>query len=398
MEEIIRPRRTTDGSGPSGLGDPLAPGDGGDAYVVSGPYAEQLPVGGLSVRHIRNRYGDRFDLDPHSQAILDGNPADEDTVVEPGQMLMFIRRAGEKGSDKITITEDQVQAVSPEGQTTSLPLSRLVNLLNPPRLDTGAAILPDGVKSILTRWPVAIWVHETPPRVYNLKWIAEDSPAHYGRGTKYRSVRIALPYLVVLAVFHTPREGPPRLSQANECFFRTAPLRSLDDKLLYPALLNCSKFDPPDGKPLSWICTQHLEITRRRHFQKIGPDHQVNFNQQIRRDLEALLHCLLETGFNYSSDHHEASSWFSESTGRDERIATIERWEQETVQDPNFVLDIPWIEVGMSLGEVVDRISKNCCGDRIRIDTASDLARLIFNSNGQPRRRWLQQSLLEFLT
>ena len=128
------------------------------------------------------------------------------------------------------------------------------------------------------------------------------------------------------------------------------------------------------------------------------PGQHLDNNQRIRRDLEALLHCLLETGFNYSSDHHEASSWFSESTFRDERIANIERWQEETEKDPNFVLDVPWLEVGMSLGEVVERISRNCCGDQTRIDSASDLSRLIFNNNGRKRRRWMQQSLLEFFT
>ncbi len=65
--------------------------------VSSGPYAEQLPVGNLTVGEIRRRFRDRFDLDPHSQAVLDGNDVGDDTLVRPGQALMFTRRAGEKG-------------------------------------------------------------------------------------------------------------------------------------------------------------------------------------------------------------------------------------------------------------------------------------------------------------
>jgi hypothetical protein len=65
--------------------------------VSSGPYAEQLPVGGMSVGEIRRRFRDRFDLDPQSQAVLDGNDVGDHTVVRPGQALMFVRRAGEKG-------------------------------------------------------------------------------------------------------------------------------------------------------------------------------------------------------------------------------------------------------------------------------------------------------------
>jgi hypothetical protein len=389
MEEIIRPHRTSEGSGPSGLGDPLAPADNTDAYVASGPYAEQLPVGGMSVGEIRRRYGDRFDLHPESQAILDGNPAAEDATVQPGQMLMFIRRAGEKGNQKICLEGDKATAVSPEGEEATISFSRLMQLMNPVRMDTGSVVLPDGVKTILSRGPVTIWVHETPPRVFNLKWIAADSPARYGSEATYRSVRIALPYLVVLAVFQSRRGGQAFLTQANECFFRTEPLRSLDDKLLYPALLNCSRFDPPEGKPLSWICTQHLLRTSLRSQDADDT------NEWIRLSLQALMHCLLETGFNYSSDVHEAASWFSESTGQDKRIATIEQWEQETAKDPNFVLDVPWLEVGMSLAEVTQRIFQNLDVVPAHPTSVHDLARLIFNSNGRSRTERVRQTILE---
>lgn len=65
--------------------------------VSSGPYAEQLPVGNMAVGEIRRRFRDRFDLDPASQAVLDGHDVGDEVVVRPGQALMFTRRAGEKG-------------------------------------------------------------------------------------------------------------------------------------------------------------------------------------------------------------------------------------------------------------------------------------------------------------
>jgi hypothetical protein len=68
--------------------------------VSSGPYVEQLPVGNLPVGEIRRRFRDRFDLDPHSQAVLDGHEVGDEVVVQPGQALMFVRRAGEKGATR----------------------------------------------------------------------------------------------------------------------------------------------------------------------------------------------------------------------------------------------------------------------------------------------------------
>jgi hypothetical protein len=92
-------RPTTDNRlGPAGLGDPFG-GDApaGAATVTHGPYAESLPVAGMTVQAVRERYQDRFDIGPNSQAILDGDPVDENTQIGVGQTLSFVMRAGEKG-------------------------------------------------------------------------------------------------------------------------------------------------------------------------------------------------------------------------------------------------------------------------------------------------------------
>jgi hypothetical protein len=69
----------------------------GTATVSCGPYAENIAVAGMSVGEIRARFRDRFNIDPHSQAILNGQEVGDDTTVRAGQVLTFIRKAGEKG-------------------------------------------------------------------------------------------------------------------------------------------------------------------------------------------------------------------------------------------------------------------------------------------------------------
>jgi hypothetical protein len=184
-------------------------------------------------------------------------------------------------------------------------------------------------------------------------------------------VRIALPYLIVLAVFCAQPNGRLQLSNANECFFRVEPLKRLDEPLLYPALLNCSRFSPPEGRPLSWICTQHLKPTAAMRDPDLGKATLAGF--------EALRCCLLETGFNLSSEHHEGSSWFTASRDADRRIRTVEAWEAATAQDPLFVLEVPWLKTNHTLQQVAGRIFKiqQCHAPPIR--TASALARIIFN-------------------
>ncbi|OHB79508.1 MAG: hypothetical protein A2W31_08490 [Planctomycetes bacterium RBG_16_64_10] len=269
----------------------------------------------------------------------------------------------------ITIEGQTVRAVSPEGQTASMPLSELLNQSTEPPPDSGGVILCNGIRLIYSRGPMTIVVHETPPRVHLFDWIAKHSPARHGPRTCYRPVRIALPYLIVIAMFEQYRLG-----RRNECFFRVEPLSDQngeDSPLLYPALLNCSKFSPPDGKPLSWICTAEMD---RSVWAQRG-----DRNQRLRAGLRALLHCLLETGFNYSSEDHEGSSWFTESRRVDPRVATVEDWMAATEQDPLFVLSVPWLKTGMSIRQVVDRIFINHGLPRDRPVSNADLARRIFN-------------------
>jgi hypothetical protein len=266
----------------------------------------------------------------------------------------------------ITVEGNLVHVVSPEGKKAQVPIQDLLQQAAPPRMHSCGVVLPQGTRLIFSQGNYTALVHETPPRVYGFKWIAPGSSAPYGTNSSYRTVQIALPYLVVLAVF---RDG--LISDVNECFFRVSPLDTQDDELFFPALLNCSRYRPPDGKPLSWICTQKLD--RSRVTIEKDPA------RRMRAGFRALLHCLLETGFNYSSEHHEGSSWFTESTHLDPRIATVEKWQEASSHDPLFTLQVPWLKTGLSVKHVVERIFDNCQAHANRLTSAGDLARIAFN-------------------
>jgi hypothetical protein len=268
-------------------------------------------------------------------------------------------------SETVTIEGEQATALSPEGTTAKLPLDRFLKAAFPRRMDSAGVVLPQGTALIYSSGRYTAWVVERPPYVYPFRWIAPDSASRFGPGTSYRTVRIGLPYLVVLAIF----DGDA-LTGANECFFRTAPIDSEEDSLSYPALLNCSRFQVPDGHPLSWICTQKLD---RAAIAGEGP------NARMRSGLQALMHCLLESGFNESSEHHEASSWFSESRRVDPRIASVDAWQEATTADPLFVLEVPWLATGLTIRQVVERGLRNQPGSAHVVGSVADLARIIFN-------------------
>jgi hypothetical protein len=73
-------------------------GGGGLVTVLHAPYAEELPVGEMRIHQVRDRFRDRLDIHPAAVAFVDGNQADDDTIVHEGQRLMFMRPSGEKGA------------------------------------------------------------------------------------------------------------------------------------------------------------------------------------------------------------------------------------------------------------------------------------------------------------
>ncbi len=96
MQEQQRNHEARGGNARPGFWESLADSEVA-ATVLHGPYAEMLPVAGLDARTIRERYRDRFDIDPNSEVFVDGERSPEDTVIQAGQVVMFVRRAGEKG-------------------------------------------------------------------------------------------------------------------------------------------------------------------------------------------------------------------------------------------------------------------------------------------------------------
>jgi hypothetical protein len=352
----------------------------GLATLTHGPYVESVPIAGLTVGTIRRRFTDRYNLPADGLGMVDGHMVGDDTVIRSGQLLTFMHRANAKGGESppptsapaVALENDRVVVTLPEGGQTTATLAEVVPTLVPRWF--GDCIWPDGVKLVWEMTHGAIAVHQTPTRVHNLHWIAADSEEDFGRGTKYRRVRVALPYVVVLAVYRVAKNGSLQLTGANECFFANAPLSSMDDPLSYPALLNVSKMPGEKGTvPLAWICSQHLD----RSFEK-----QSHVGERSRSALVALLRHLFEDSFNRSSEHHEGASWFGETmkSGCDERLASVEDWERATTEDPLFPTEVQWIPTDMTLGQVLHQVAGYMKLDRSKKIGAADLARAVVNN------------------
>ena len=69
-----------------------------DVDVIHGVYAHSLPLAGVTVRQVRSELGERLNMDPEAMVYVDGEEADEDTVLAGGQVLTFVKHAGEMGA------------------------------------------------------------------------------------------------------------------------------------------------------------------------------------------------------------------------------------------------------------------------------------------------------------
>ncbi len=194
-------------SGPDSFSDDFATDTAvateGHVEVIHGVYAHSLPLSGMTVAQARTELADRMNIDPESLAVVDGNEVGDDAILGEGQVLNFVKHAGEKGADRLVIENGQATLTTDEGPEITMPEEEFVEMMRsefePPI--HGDAI-PDGVKFIEWKPPFLCVVHQLPSHVRPLRWIEDDSPVPFGPGTKFKTRRLSLPYAITFAVYY----------------------------------------------------------------------------------------------------------------------------------------------------------------------------------------------------
>jgi hypothetical protein len=211
----------------------------------------------------------------------------------------------------------------------------------------GGRLLPDGLKALFWDPPFLVAAHQLPPAFRPVSWIANDSPEDFGPGTQYRTVRLSFPYALTLASFVQFRGGL-QLTGHNELYFSNQPLRSENDHVGYPALLNVSCIHACD-RLRSWICTQYLERGEARDWCS---------------QLQSLLCHTWNGAFNRSSERHEGQSMYQFSAGAHPDLHPVERWEQRSLADHRFALTVNWKPVPLGVGQLARAMLAELMGER----------------------------------
>jgi len=185
--------------------------------------------------------------------------------------------------------------------------------------------IPEGTRFIRRRGDRVVLAVEEPPGVRTVRWVTADSLIRLGPQASYRTARLSFPFVVLIAAFHRGA-----LNQSLQCFYRCAPLRTVEDSLQYPNVLNVrEKYGLP-----CWLCLKlPNDLSRLSWEDKVGT---------IRSHLWG-------EAFNESA----GTEYWEAMREIDPRVATVEAWEQATAEDPFFTLAVPWRPLGRTVGTVM---------------------------------------------
>ena len=209
-------------------------------------------------------------------------------------------------------------------------------------------LLPPGARIIKADGTATVCCLEQPPQVRLIRWSADQM----GKEGEYQTYRLAFPYIVYFFLFFQASLEDMRVH------YRTAPLQSPNDVLLMPNLWNVQA----DPEKLS-ACRACLRGRPEDLWQR-----------PLVQQITMLLDFFWSTGFN--SDI--AGNCFERARVLDPRITTLEAWEKASEAEPLFPLAVPWEELELTVGDVMDRLVESGPQHQRAIADASDLANLMY--------------------
>jgi hypothetical protein len=308
--------------------------------LIAGADVQDLELGGRTVAEARQVVQALFGIHPAAQALLDGEVVGEDQVITNGQLLEFVKHAGQKGAALrradaiIEVRGEQVTWRRNGRAGGAISVSELMGRAGqagvPPQC---WRLYPHQVRLMAERrgGEVVGVIIEMPAGPRHVRWITDDSPDPFGGNAKFIARYLSFPWIVLLVVF-----SHGDLSNVQQAFYRNAPIRSLDDELYCTNLLNVAKGYQQDD----WVCLARLH----------GQLGELGWPARIR----AVTDHFWSAAFNRSSEVHEGNSRWGSAKPVDPRLANAAEWEAATRVDPYFTLQVPWRRARQSVGATLE--------------------------------------------
>ena len=266
------------------------------------------------------------------------------------------------GDTELRISGNTVQVRSGRSKLAEVAIGDFVRAVGRASGPGPDVVVPRGVR-VSRRVGEALAVAvEVPPGARRVRWIRDDSDEPFGEDAKYREVRLAFPFVIVLLVLHRGR-----LTGQQQLYYRTAPLESADDPLLLPNLYNVAT----GYGQRCWLCLQH--VNQQPDW---TPDQTIS---------TAVDHTF-SAAFNRSSDVHEGNSYWEMMRDIDPRVASVEAWEEATRADRCFPLGVAWKPAQTSVRAELDAMLGRLEAALPSEPSASQLAGLVTRALSRRKR------------
>lgn len=341
---------------------PLA---GRPVRLIAGADVQDLDLAGRTIAAARTLARALFGVGEDAVALIDGQRAEDTHVLAEGQLLEFVKHAGQKGTPlglrhiKGSVIEVAGSRAIWRRDGRRLGAMKLHDLLD--RIQTLGptpkhwALYPHHVRLMVERplGEVTALVVEMPPGPRQVRWISDDSAEPVGPEAQCPPRYLSFPWVVLVLVF-----AHGELSGQQQAFYRNAPIGSLADHLCYTNLLNVAHGYDQE----SWVCLVAL-----RHQLA-----DLTWEQRIR----TVTRHFWEAAFTRSSEVHEGNSHWGTHRTLDARLASADAWEAATRANPYFALEVPWVSAPDPLGATLERMLDRVAGRR-PIERAEQLVTLM---------------------
>lgn len=232
--------------------------------------------------------------------------------------------------DIIEISEDSVTLFRNNGKTFKSEHRVLIAdfigkvRLNEARVSNiSTPLLPSNTKYYAMNNGVEVYVIEQSPQIRVIKWpIAKGK-----KGNAFRSYKLAFPYIVFICVVIDGKlaiiEG-----ETPKCYYRTAPITSLNDALFHTNLMNVSS------------------ETGGLFFGTSQNDWEEGSREQMNKLLGNFWDSVPKKDMSSGCD-------FRFSAKIDRRIASVRTWQKESSSNSLFPLRLPWLKSADTIHEAV---------------------------------------------
>jgi hypothetical protein len=333
-----------------------------NVIVSHGIHRGQFPIRGLTVRDARQTLERVMPIASDAIPVINGQAVDENLQIGPDvSLLSFVKPSSLRGAgESIRIEGKEARLNGHNGEEVCVPVDDFsLQIGNATLQGLYDVPLPDNIRWLVQCGIYKVAIFELRPELRKIDWIVPDSPAPYGPESVTAPRRLATPFVVVKVPFRRDR-----LFGRIEVFYRNERLQSADGDggaLFVPNLLNLS---PWSHDCVCWYCTQYVD------FAKVPAG--------VMEGLHFVANFIFSGKLNYSSEANEGKSGFSMSCAQqiDPRVTDIDRWEEASVADRDFVLSIPWIPARVTVRELI-RNELKYLKAKPAPSSASDLGTLI---------------------